>query len=339
MCGNEGTGEAMKVRAVTTVALLLTAVAACGDSGVSGSDFANNVDAVCGTLDADLSDLVPPAAASEVAGFASSAAALYRDAIADLNKLSVPGGAAPAVVDAKSFVSNLGQQASLLDTIAAIAGVDQPAADAAISQFEALGATNDGLAQSIGAERCVLDPLFSAVAPLPTTVPVTAPPVTSAPVTNPPTTQAPVGSDKDIITIGAELTPNGVFTFADAPSDLTQTYANILDIAPATASQPGTVSGVEVSDGGDLPIARIFVFLPDQPLGPESVADVTSLLSGGGVLTPATFGTLSGQTVNTDGGVFFIGSNNPTTVGFIVWAVAPSIEGLDAAVQAFLAGL
>ena len=350
VCRDEGTGEAMKVRAVAAVALVLTTVAACGDSGVSTGDFVDDVDAVCGTLDADLSDVVQPATAGEIAGFASSAAALYRDAIADLNKLSVPGGSAPAVVDAKTFVSNLNQQAALLDSIAASAGVDQPAADASIAQFEALAATNDGLAQSIGAERCVLDPLLGDVAPAPTTVPstdpplttvpATAPPATTAPATNPPVTDPPVtGSNKTIITIAAELAPNGVFTFAETEATLTQTYLNILDIAPSTASMPGTVSGVEVFDGGDLPIARIFVFLPEQSLGADSLAEVTDLLSGGSTLTPATFGTLSGQTVLTDGGIYFVGSNDPTTVGLMVWAVSPSVEGLDAAIQAFLAGL
>lgn len=335
----------MKVRAVATVAVLMASVAACSDGGVSAGDFADDVDAVCGTLDADLSDLVQPASSAEVAGFAGSAAALYRDAIADLNKLSVPSGVAPAVVDAKSFVANLGQQVTLLDDIAATAGVDQAAADATVAQFEALAATNDGLAQSIGAERCVLDPLFADVAPAPTTLPATIPPVTNPPVTNPPATNPPVtsppvtGSNKTLLPLAGELAPNGVFTFAETEETFTQTYINILDIPPSTGSMPGRVSGVEVFDGGDLPIARIFVFLPEQPLGPDSLAEVIELLSGGSTLTPATFGTLSGQTVLTDGGTYFIGSNDPTTVGLIMWAVAPEIETLGVAVEAFLAGL
>jgi len=338
----------MKLRAMSTVAVLMVAAAACGDGGVSASDFANEVDAVCGTLAADLSDLAPPAAAAEVAGYSASAARLYRDAIADLSKLSVPGGAAPAVVDAKAFVANLGQQAAVLDDIAAAAGVDQVAADASIAAFEALAATNDDLADGIGAERCVLDPLFSDLAPPVTTVPTTEPPVTNPPVTNPPVTNPPVtnppvtspaGSNKTIVTLGADLTPNGVFTFVDAAQDFTQTYVTLLDIAPSTASQPGTVSGVEVSDGGTLPIARIFVYLPQQPLGPNSVSEVAGLLAGEGVLAPATFGSLTGQTVTTDTGVFFIAGNNATSIAFIVWAVAPSVETLDIAIQGFLAGL
>jgi hypothetical protein len=336
---------AMKLRAMATVSVLTLTAAACSDGGVSAGDFVNDVDAVCGTLAADLSDLAQPAAAAEVAGYASSAASLYRDAIADLNRLSVPSGAAPAVVDAKSFVANLGQQAGLLDDIAASAGLDQAAADAAIASFEGLATTNDGLADNIGAERCVLDPLFAELPPPVTTVPVTTVPVTTVPITSPPVTDPPAtdppvtDSDKVVVTIAGDLTPTGVYTFADAAPDLTDTYVTILSIAPSTIFEAGTVSGTEVFDGGALPIARIFVFLPKNPLGPESVTDVASLLSGGGALTPATFGSLTGQTVNTDTGVFFIGSNDPTNVGFIVWGVAPSIETLDFAIQGFLAGL
>jgi len=328
----------MKLRAVSTVAVLMVTAAACSKSGVSAGDFVNKVDAVCGTLAADLSDLAQPAAAAEVAGFASSAASLYRDAIADLNKLSVPSGSAPAVVDAKTFVANLGQQAGLLDDIAVTAGVDQAAADASIVAFEALATTNDDLADGIGAERCVLDPLFADMATTVTTVPVTDPPVTNPPVTNPPVTNQ-AGSNKTIVTLGADLTPNGVFTFVDAAQDLTQTYVTVLDIAPTTASQPGTVSGVEVSDGGTLPIARVFVYLPEQPLTTAAVSEVAGLLAGEGVLAPATFGSLTGQTVTTDTSVFFIAGNNSTSIGFIMWAVASSIETLDFAIQGFLAGL
>lgn len=334
----------MKVRAVATAAVLMVSVAACGEKGVSASDFVNSVDAVCGTLDADLSDLVAPTAAAEVAGFAGSAAALYRDAIADLNKLSVPGGVAPAVTDAKTFVSNLGQQANQLDDIAATAGVDQATTDAAIAAFETLAATNDDLADGIGAERCVLDPLFADVVAIETTVPVTTvpttqPAVTTPPVTSPPVT-SPVSSAKTIVPLAADLTPNGVFTFVDASQDFTQTYITVLDIATSTASQPGTVTGVEVFDGGALPIARIFVFLPEQTLTGVAVSEIANLVADGGVLTPATFGSLTGQTVTTtSGSVFFVAGNDPTSVGFIMWAVAPSVETLDAAIQGFLAGL
>lgn len=339
--------------AVAAVAVL--AGVACSDGGgVSAGQFVGQVDEICSTLDGDLDALARPAAPAEVAGFATSASRAYEEASSSLKKLAIPGGVSSAVSDAKALVSNIDAQVDLLDAIAVSAGVDQPTADAKIAEFEALQGSHGALAASLGADGCALGPLFADAAP-PVTDPVTTdpvitdPPVTDPVITDPPVTDPPVtdpvvtsgpSADKVVVPFAATLTPNSGFTFVDASTDLTDTYSLLLTITPATIGVGGTVSGVEIFDGGALPVARVFMFFPNQTLPGSAPGEVAATVSGSSVLTPLTIAALVGQTYTTEDNLaFFVAGNDPTNVGYIMWAVSQTTQALDITVQAFIRGM
>ncbi|MDO9174941.1 MAG: hypothetical protein Q7V62_09045, partial [Actinomycetota bacterium] len=227
-------------------------------------------------------------------------------------------------------------------------------ADAKIAEFEALQGSHGTLAASIGADGCALAPLFADVAP-PVTDPVitdpvvTDPPVTDPVITDPPVTDPPVtdpvvttgpSADKVVVPFAATLTPNTGFTFVDASTDLTDTYSLLLSVTPATIGVGGTVSGVEIFDGGALPVARVFIFFPNQPLPGTAPGEVAETVSGESVLSPLTIASLVGQSYITEENLaFFVAGNDPNNVGYIVWAVSQTTQALDITVQAFIRGL
>ncbi|MDP2292917.1 MAG: hypothetical protein Q8M22_17160 [Actinomycetota bacterium] len=341
-------------------AVAVVAGVACSDGGgVSAGQFVGQVDEICSTLDGDLDALARPTAPTEVAGFATSASRAYEEAASSLKKLAIPGGVSSAVSDAKVLVGNFDAQVDLLDAIAASAGVDQPTADAKIAEFEALQVSHGTLAASIGADGCALAPLFAYVAP-PVTDPVitdpvitdpvvTDPPVTDPVITDPPVTDPPVtdpvvttgpSADKVVVPFAATLTPNTGFTFVDASTELTDTYSLLLSITPATIAVGGTVSGVEIFDGGTLPVARVFIFFPNQTLPGTAPGEVAETVSGESVLSPLTIASLVGQSYITEENLaFFVAGNDPNNVGYIVWAVSQTTQALDITVQAFIRGL
>lgn len=330
------------------VAVAALWLAACsGGGGVSASDFVNKIDDTCRALDRDLAR---PASSAEVAGFAADASKSFEDALASLKKLAVPSGNTATVGDAKALLANMDDQIDLLDDIAAAASAaDQATVDTKTAAFDALVAANSDLADSLGAKRCALDPLFANIAPpvteppvteAPTTVPpVTAPPVTAPPVTTPVVT-TPTGSNKTVVTLADQVAANGGFTFTDVNESLIGTFTILLDISAQTGAQPGKVAAIEVYDGGTAPVSRIFVYLPDAALPHSAVDELATILAGDSPVAPATLGGLDGVAYTpTDGGVFFVAANDPTTVGFIIWAVGQSQEALDGTISAFLSGL
>ena len=338
----------MKLGRMARVAVAALWLAACSDGGgVSADQFVDQIDDACRALDRDLTR---PESSAEVAAFAASASKSFEDALAGLKKLAVPAGDTSAVRDAKELLANMSDQIDLLDDIAAAAtAADQATVDAKTDSFDALVAANSDLADSLGANRCALDPLFANLAPPVTEPPVTEPPVTEPPTTAPPATTPPVtappvteptGSNKTVTPLAAEVVPNGGFTFTDVDPSLIDTFTILLDLSAQTGAQSGTVAAVEVFDGGSTPITRIFLFLPDTPLPISAVDELATILAGDSPVAPATLGGLDGIAYTpADGGVFFVGANDPTTAGFIIWAVAQSQETLDVTINAFLRGL
>ncbi len=334
------------------VALAALWLAACSNGGgVSASEFVNKIDDACRALDRDLTR---PESSAEVGAFAASASKSFEDALADLKKLAVPAGDASTVSDAKELLANMSDQVDLLDDIAAAASAaDQATVDDKTESFDALVAANSDLADSLGANRCALDPLFTNLAPPVTEPPVTEPPATTPPATTPPVTAPPVtappvtepvteptGSNKTVTALASEVAPNGGFTFTDVDPSLIDTFTILLDLSAQTGAQSGRVAAVEVFDGGSTPITRIFLFLPDTALPGSAVDELTAILAGDSPVAPATLGGLDGITYTpADGGVFFVGANDPTTAGFIIWAIAQSQETLDVTISAFLSGL
>lgn len=330
------------------VAVAALCLAACGDGGgVSAGDFVNKIDDTCRALDRDLAR---PTSSAEVAGFAADASKSFEDALASLKKLAVPSGNTAAVGDAKALLANMDDQIDLLDDIAAAASAtDQATVDTKTAAFDALVAANSDLADSLGANRCAFDPLFANLAPPVTEPPVTEPPVTAAPTTSPPVTAPPVttpvettpiGTNKTVVTLASEVAPNGGFTFTDVDESLIGTFTILLDISAQTGAQSGRVAAIEVYDGGSAPVSRIFMYLPDAALPHSAVDELASIVAGDSPVAPATLGGLDGVSYTpTDGGVFFVASNDPTTVGFIMWAVGQSQEALDLTINAFLSGL
>ena len=333
--------------AIVAVAGLFLAASCSDGGGVSASQFVNQIDDACRALDRDLTR---PTSAAEVAGFAADASKSFEDALAALKKLALPSGAAAVVSDAKALLANMNDEIDLLDDIAAAAtAADQTTVDAKMGEVDALVAANSDLGAVLGANRCALDPLFANLAPPVTEPPVTEAPTTAPPVTAAPTTAAPVttpvvttptGSNKTVVPLADQVTANGGFTFADVDASLISTFSTLLDLSPQTGAQPGRVAAIEVYDGGTTPITRVFVYLPDTGL-PHSAADeLASILAGDSPLVPATLGGLDGVVYTpADGGVFFVAANDPTTAGFIIWAVAQSQDTLDTTINAFLSGL
>ena len=342
-----------KQRGGTAVILVtLLGLAGCGDSGgVSSGQFAGKIDDVCRALDRDLTKLDQPATVADLAGYAGDASAAYEDALTALKKLATPSDAG-AVKDAKSLVANFNDQIDLLDAIArAAGGADQATVDAKTAEFNQLVGENADLADSLDAGRCALDPLAAVTPPATTVPPTTQPPVTQPPVTQPPVTQPPVtqppvtpppvtGGEKTIVPLVTALTPNNGYTFADADQSLASTFQMLLEVASSTAGQSGKIAAVEVFDGGQLPIARLFVFLPETALPHSAVDELAALLAGTDPLTPAEVGTLPGVSYSPAGGnFFFVGSDAADAANFLIWGVGADQDSLNKGIAAFILGL
>lgn len=338
---------------------MVVAVAAAGCGGgaaPSSKAFVGSVDDICHTLDRAVVALDEPSSIADVAAYADKASRSFETALVALKKLPIPADK-QAVADAKDLLANMDQQVTLLDDISAAATAgDQAKVAAKTAQLDKLMADTSKIASSLGADRCAIDPLMATMATTTTTststtttttvVPDTTTPLTLVPPSTVPDTASGTtggsssGSEKKILPLASAMTKNAKYTYADAPESITKNFVTVLDIVPETANAPGKVGGVEVSDSSGTKFARVFIFSPTDPLGPDTMKSITSTLVGSNASQVATYGGLKGTVYHSSGnGYFFIAGNPLGAPQVILWAVAQDTNGLKVAVEAFIKDL
>jgi len=337
----------------------LTAAACGGSAAPSSSAFVGAVDDICHTLDRTLIALDEPTALAGVATYADKASRAYETALVALKKLPIPADK-NAVTDGKDLVANMDQQLTLLDDVAAAAAAgDQTKVTAKTAQLDKLMTDTSKIATSLGATRCAIDPLLSAMATppstttsttttvAPTTVPDTTTPLTLVPPTTVPSNNSTAttkggstDTEKKILPLASAMSKNAKYTYVDAPDSITQNFVTVLNVVPETANAPGKVGGVEVSDKSGTKFARVFIFMPTDPLGTDTMKSITNTLVGSDTSKVATYGTLKGTVYHSSGnGYFFIAGNPIGAPQVVLWAVAQDTTGLKAAVEAFLSNV
>jgi hypothetical protein len=314
----------------------LVATACGGSDGPSSSAFVDRVNDVCRSLEKDLGDLTAPTSNAELADFATGASKAYENALADLKALEVPSDQT-IVSSAKALVGNFDDQVTALDGVASAASADDQATiDSTIATFDSLSSDNADLADSLGAGRCDLDPLFSfEIAP-----PVTDPPVTDPPVTDPvettPLDTTPVsGTNKTIETLATDLAPAQGFTFMESDQSVVETFISIIDSVPTIAAVPGMVAGVDVVDGGGVVTTRIFIYLPETTLPAGTPDELLPAITAGNPTTPGTYGVLAGASYTDGDKFYFVGTDTPEAANLLLWAIATDTASLDTAIGAF----
>ncbi len=316
--------------AVTTVAL--ATMVACSDSAPSSSQFVNSVDRICRTLGTGLDDLSKPGTIDDLASFADDASHLFASAVTAMKKLQVPGGSSSAISDAKTLVSNFDHLVDVPDDIGAAAkSADQATIDERTAEFESVRSQDSDLADSLDAKHCDLDPLFDELAP-----PVTDPPITEPATTTPIT----VGADgnKTTLRIAGELTPVDGLTFTDVTSDLLTAWTSVLNDSPIAAASPGQVAGVEVSKNGTL-IANVYIFLATDTVKSTSTFELANTLTQTTV-TDDTVNGFPGLSWTTESGVAaFVGAQTTGDAGYLMYALAPTHDGLVVAITGLWASL
>lgn len=290
-------------RRVASAAVTLAAVlAACGSETKTGAGFATQLNDVCRTLDGAISGL-PSASLDDIASSAATAGKAVAAAVAAAGKLNAPADVSTAT---KTFIANLGDEATLLGDIAAAAkNGDQATVDTKAAALNSLIGATTKVADEIGATRCAMDPMFGVTTPagtipvittpvltVPTgtvpnltvpelTVPpiiipsVTAPNVTIPNVTIPnvtiPDVSGPAGT-KTFEDIAASLTVRGEYALRPLEDDLIQFFLNSLRATPAMNAASGNYGGIQVIDTrNDRAFGRVFGFAFDQPLAPGSL--------------------------------------------------------------------
>ncbi len=165
-------------RRVASAAVTLAAVlAACGSETKTGAGFATQLNDVCRTLDGAISGL-PSASLDDIASSAATAGKAVAAAVAAAGKLNAPADVSTAT---KTFIANLGDEATLLGDIAAAAkNGDQATVDTKAAALNSLIGATTKVADEIGATRCAMDPMFGVTTPA-GTIPVITTPVLTVP--------------------------------------------------------------------------------------------------------------------------------------------------------------
>jgi hypothetical protein len=107
------------MRRVLFVAVLAAALAGCGDSGVSKSDYIAKADKICTQFDRQLNALPKPADANELADFADKAVPISSKGIGQLKDLDKPSGGFGD--QAGRMISGLEEGTKLIQELAAAA--------------------------------------------------------------------------------------------------------------------------------------------------------------------------------------------------------------------------
>ncbi|MEI8240995.1 MAG: hypothetical protein WCI22_16400, partial [Actinomycetota bacterium] len=148
------------------------------------------------------------------------------------------------------------------------------------------------------------------------------------------------GNDKLILPLAASMSKNAKYVYADAPKSITQNFITVLDMLPETASAPGKVGGVEVSDKNGTKFARVFLFVPTDPLGSDAMKNLTKTLVGTDPSQATVMSTVHGTVYHSaSNGYFFIAGNPVSAPQVVVWAVAQDAAGLKIAVEAFISNV
>jgi hypothetical protein len=332
----------MVVAASLTVALVIVS---CGgdSSGATTAQFSDQLASVCRTIGRGIGNLDNATTLDDVRSNAAEASALYEDGVNELKRLKIPTNDKDFAADATDLIASFEDQLDTLDAIARAAKEkDQDAVDSKISTLSDQAVGSNDLADSLDIDRCQLDPVF---APAPVTtepdVPLTLPIATLPPETTPNETvpfdtvsfdTAPPDINKTVVS-SADLVPLGDYTFADAPSDATTGFQQLLDLAPTMAAQSGRITGIDVLGSDGQTMGRVFVFESDTAsLTPGSLEEVTPYFTGDVATTPLTIGTEDGVTwTDPDGTAYFLlGETN-----VLLWALSPSVDLLEPTLKAW----
>ncbi|MDO8388862.1 MAG: hypothetical protein Q7V57_00090 [Actinomycetota bacterium] len=323
-----------KAVAFVATSALVAALAGCSDDGgVSTEQFVTSVDRICTTLSDGLAELAKPTGVDQVESVADDASQLVLDAVTALKGVQLPADSSAEVAAAKDLVDELDHLIDVLDDAASAAGDgDAATVDAKTAEFESGRAQVAELGGTIGADRCGVDPLFDELAPPVTTTPVTEPPVT--------TPTDPTGtSNKTIQPLATQLVPTGDLAFVDVTDALLQTWISVVDSSPTAQAAPGDVAGVEVVSGGIL-MARIFVFLPTDPLPFEILDDIGPTITDGNELTGDTINGFPGVTwTNAEGVTSFLGAQTTGDASYFLYAAGTSHDALVTAITGLWASI
>ena len=208
-----------------------------------------------------------------------------------------------------------------------------------MSKLTDQAAESNDLADSLNLSRCQLDPVFATVETTPTTeptVPLTLPiatvPDVTVPVETVPLDTTPITGDKTVLS-SSDLVPLGDYSFADAPTEASDGFTTLLNLAPLMEAQSGRISALDVLDSSGQAMGRLFAFESNtDPLTPGSFDEVTPFITSDVPTTPRTVGTLDGLAwTDPDGTVnFLVGVSN-----VVLWSFAPTQDLLDATLQAW----
>jgi len=144
---------------------LVAMSAACGgndSTGLSTSQYGNELDDICRTADRAIGKLDEPTTLDDLSVFADDASQIVQDAVSDMKKLPLPADKSYAS-DAQDLIANLEDQIDLVDDISKAAGAgDAPEVDTKSERLVKAAEDGAGLADNLDAKRCALAPLAPA---------------------------------------------------------------------------------------------------------------------------------------------------------------------------------
>jgi len=170
-----------------------------------------------------------------------------------------------------------------------------------------------------------------------TGTPTAAPTTTArASTTAPNGTGATGAAHKVVIQAAGFLIPQGEYSFEDAPDDTVASWQSLLD-ASRLRAQSGTIGGVDVYDNTGQDVGRLFLFVADEPLAADAVADLQTYVAADAepAPEPATMSGATGVTWSSGGTFFFLGEHTDT----IIWVLAKSADNLEPSLAHLLESL
>ncbi len=285
------------------VVIALT-LGACGSSGaktLSQTDFVTQMNAICHTEDRALTNLDPTAKS-----FYTDASDTIQTSLDGLNLLKPPASLKSNFDD---YVSNAEEiQTQIAKLGKAVKAKDQSATKTATDKLDKLSKTNDGLAGSLGTDKCVN--IGNTAAPVTTdttgttdTAGSTAPPTTVPPTTAPPTTAAPATTRPPSTTAPSTTTPR-----TTAPPTTAHTPNTPLPIDTGLNTVPSTSQTGTVPAGGIVPTdaSADFQPIPGYSWVPYSGLE-TAPIPNDAVLSPIVAAYAIGELKNdADGSLVFV---------------------------------
>lgn len=285
---------------LVVIALMLSACGSSGPKTLSQSDFVTQMNAICHTEARALTKLDPTAKS-----FYTDANDTIQTSLDALNLLKPPASLKSNFDD---YVSNAEEmQTQIVKLGKAVKAKDQSAAKTATDKLDKLSKTNDGLAGSLGTDKCV--DLGNAAAVTTGTTEKTGPTDTTG-STAPATTQAPATTSTrpPTTTAASTTTPRTTAPPTTAPPTTVRTPNTPLPIDTGVNTVPSTSQTGTVPAGAIVPTDASVDFhpIPGYSWVPYSGLE-TAPIPNDAVLAPALAAYAIGEMKNdADGSLVFV---------------------------------